>query len=157
MRVNKAFAVLIVCLISFGSLNSTEATESKEDLAKRFPVYNLTIRLILDEHRLEATGTITLPAESVERGTIQFSLRTDMKMPRVKVLEPEGSAGAVRYTQSPTQPLSYLMGMMMIQELRKEYQRVKGDQFQIGEFHDALLDYGSIPVKVIRDSMLGKE
>ena len=72
-------------------------------------------------------------------------------------LERGAAEGEVRrYTQTPTQPLSYLMGMMMIQDLRNEYQKAQGDQFKIGEFHDAVLGYGSIPVKLIRDSMLAK-
>jgi uncharacterized protein (DUF885 family) len=61
-----------------------------------------------------------------------------------------------RYTQTPTQPLSYLMGMLMIQELREDLQKAQGDAFRIGEFHDAVLSYGSIPVPIIRESMLNK-
>ena len=73
-------------------------------------------------------------------------------------IEKDAAEGEVRrYTQSPTQPLSYLMGMLMIQDLRKEFQKAKGDQFKIGEFHDAVLGYGSIPVKMIHDSMTVKK
>ena len=72
-------------------------------------------------------------------------------------LERGAAEGEVRrYTQTPTQPLSYLMGMLMIQDLRNEHQKVQGNRFQIGTFHDAVLGYGSIPVKLIRDSMLAK-
>ena len=71
-------------------------------------------------------------------------------------LERGAAEGEVRrYTQTPTQPLSYLMGMLMIQDLRNEYKKAQGDRFRIGEFHDAVLSHGSIPVPMIRDSMLG--
>lgn len=72
-------------------------------------------------------------------------------------LERGAAEGEVRrYTQTPTQPLSYLMGMLMIQDLRKEYERKQKENFHIGEFHDAVLSYGSIPVPMIRNSMLAK-
>lgn len=73
-------------------------------------------------------------------------------------LERGAAEGEVRrYTQTPTQPLSYLMGMLMIQDLREEYTRIQGDRFKIGEFHDKVLGYGSIPVPMIRKSMLAAQ
>ncbi len=70
-------------------------------------------------------------------------------------LERPGAEGEVRrYTQTPTQPMSYLMGMLLIQDLREDYHRSKGDQFSLQQFHDNLLDYGSIPLKMIRTSMM---
>ncbi|MCI0602433.1 DUF885 domain-containing protein [bacterium] len=72
-------------------------------------------------------------------------------------LERGAAEGEVRrYTQTPTQPLSYLMGMLMIQDLRNEYQKKQKENFRIGEFHNAVLSYGSIPVSMIRTSMLAK-
>ncbi len=72
-------------------------------------------------------------------------------------LERGAAEGEVRrYTQSPTQPLSYLMGMLMIQDLRKEYEKALGSSFRIGDFHDKLMSHGSIPVRLIRDSMLSE-
>jgi uncharacterized protein (DUF885 family) len=70
-------------------------------------------------------------------------------------LERPGAEGEVRrYTQSPTQPLSYLMGMRMIRDLRDHVQRAQGDKFSLQDFHDHLLDYGSIPPKMIQESMM---
>ncbi len=70
-------------------------------------------------------------------------------------IEKTGAEGEVRrYTQSPTQPLSYLMGMLMIEQLRDDYHKAKGDSFSIDEFHDSVLSYGSIPLKIIRESMM---
>lgn len=70
-------------------------------------------------------------------------------------LERPGAEGEVRrYTQSPTQPLSYLMGMLMIRDLRDQYQRAQGSHYSLQEFHDRLMDYGSIPPSMIRESML---
>ena len=87
---------------------------------------------------------------------ISFEDAVNLMLEHTK-LERGAAEGEVRrYTQTPTQPLSYLMGMLMIQDLRREYTRVQGDQFKIGAFHDAVLSYGSIPVPMIRKSMLSR-
>lgn len=59
-----------------------------------------------------------------------------------------------RYTQSPTQPLSYMVGKMEIMNLREDYRRLRGNKFSLREFHDSLLSYGSIPVGLVRQQML---
>jgi uncharacterized protein (DUF885 family) len=59
-----------------------------------------------------------------------------------------------RYTQNPTQPLSYLVGMLMIQDLREQFRKSQGPRFQINSFHDKLLSYGAIPIELVRDSLL---
>jgi len=38
--------------------------------------------------------------------------------------------------------------------LRDDYKKLKGEKFNQKEFHDKLLSYGSIPVKLIRERML---
>lgn len=63
---------------------------------KRVAAYDLDIRLIPDAHRLEAAGTIALPAAPVERATVKFALRADMQTPHVQVVEPKACAGAVK-------------------------------------------------------------
>ena len=70
-------------------------------------------------------------------------------------IEKSAAEGEVRrYTQSPTQPLAYLMGMRMIQQLREEYKAAQGESFDLQKFHDAVMGYGSIPLKMIRESLL---
>lgn len=73
----------------------------------------------------------------------------------VAALERVNAIGEVkRYTQSPTQPMSYLAGKMALMDLRKEYRNKKGKQFNLKEFHDKLLSYGSVPIKLIREDIL---
>jgi uncharacterized protein (DUF885 family) len=55
-----------------------------------------------------------------------------------------------RYTFSPTQPMSYLVGKRQIIELKEDYQKNTGEQFDLKKFHDRLLSFGSIPVCLIR-------
>jgi uncharacterized protein (DUF885 family) len=59
-----------------------------------------------------------------------------------------------RYISTPTQPSSYLIGKMQLLQLREDYRRLKGDKFDLKEFHDDLLSHGSIPVALVRRIML---
>ncbi|MCK4786101.1 MAG: DUF885 family protein, partial [Desulfobacteraceae bacterium] len=58
-----------------------------------------------------------------------------------------------RYTFTPTQPLSYLIGKKQVLELRKDYQQKVGKNFVLKEFHDKLLSFGSIPIVLIREAL----
>ena len=70
-------------------------------------------------------------------------------------LEPASArAEALRYTRTPTQPLSYAVGKRAILDLRREMRHARGDSFDLGRFHDELLSYGSIPIAFIRERML---
>jgi uncharacterized protein (DUF885 family) len=59
-----------------------------------------------------------------------------------------------RYTRTPTQPLSYLIGKREIQALRREVERARGTQFRLGEFHDQFLSLGAIPLSFAREILL---
>lgn len=59
-----------------------------------------------------------------------------------------------RYTESPTQPLSYLIGKMALLRLRDEVQKREGNSFSLKSFHDRLLQIGGLPMKLVADLML---
>ena len=48
----------------------------------------------------------------------------------------------------PGQALSYKTGEQKIKELRDKYQRQLGAKFSLRNFHDALLEGGSMPLDV---------
>ncbi|MFH2055313.1 MAG: DUF885 domain-containing protein [bacterium] len=54
-----------------------------------------------------------------------------------------------RYTLSPTQPMSYLIGKLQILEIRDLYRKQLGDAYSPAAFHDMLLAEGSIPPALI--------
>lgn len=61
-------------------------------------------------------------------------------------LEPVNARAEVnRYTMSPTQPMSYLIGKLEIMRLAEEYRRKKGSAFNLAQFHRELLSCGSLP------------
>jgi len=65
---------------------------------------------------------------------------------------PESARGEVRrYTMTPGQPMSYLLGKDAILRLRDEAQSRWGQSFSLQRFHDRLLSSGSIPMKLVRE------
>jgi uncharacterized protein (DUF885 family) len=69
-------------------------------------------------------------------------------------LEPTLAMSEVkRYTQSPTQPLSYLVGREMIFKLRARVKARKGPAFSLKAFHTDLLSRGTIPPGLIEREM----
>jgi len=59
-----------------------------------------------------------------------------------------------RYTSSPTQPQSYLMGKLAILELVEEYKRLNPG-VSIRELNDAILGQGPLPPRLMRQKLLG--
>jgi hypothetical protein len=51
--------------------------------------------------------------------------------------------------------LTYYIGGEMVRKLHDDYQALKGKDFALKEFNDRFLTYGLIPIKVIRQAMLG--
>ncbi|MFP4344621.1 MAG: DUF885 domain-containing protein [Anaerolineales bacterium] len=65
-------------------------------------------------------------------------------------LEPTNALAEVRrYTESPTQPQSYLMGKLAILELVEAYRQAHPDATLL-EIHDAILRCGSLPPRLMR-------
>jgi uncharacterized protein (DUF885 family) len=67
---------------------------------------------------------------------------------------PNALAEVRRYTQSPTQPLSYLVGKLEILKVIEEYKE-KHPGASLREIHDAVLSQGSLPPKLLRERLLG--
>jgi len=54
-----------------------------------------------------------------------------------------------RYTRTPTQALSYYTGKLEIFRVKEAYRKLKGDSFSMKQFHQDLLNCGSLPPKAI--------
>jgi uncharacterized protein (DUF885 family) len=69
-------------------------------------------------------------------------------------LEPSNALAEVRrYTGSPTQPQSYLMGKLAILDLVEDYKRANPD-LSLRQMHDSILACGSLPPKLMRKRLL---
>lgn len=67
----------------------------------------------------------------------------------------EGEAAGA--ASSPSQKISYITGKWQIMRLLGRYRDQRGAAFRLGEFHDQLISYGSLPVSVIEWLMLDDE
>ncbi|HQZ69449.1 MAG TPA: DUF885 domain-containing protein, partial [Planctomycetaceae bacterium] len=63
--------------------------------------------------------------------------------------EGEARLKIIRAKQSSTQLSTYFVGRMAHYRLRQQVQRELGDQFNLGRFHQAVLDHGSVPMKYL--------
>ncbi|MCG9696722.1 DUF885 domain-containing protein [Shewanella sp. Isolate11] len=61
-----------------------------------------------------------------------------------------------RATLSQVQLTSYYSGYREIYDFREELKQKQGDAFDLKQFHETFLSYGSAPVKYIRQLMLGE-
>ncbi len=74
---------------------------------------------------------------------IQFSLDNEGESKESITSEIE------RYMAIPGQALSYKIGQLKIRELRARAEKELGAKFNIGKFHDAVLDSGCLPLAVL--------
>jgi uncharacterized protein (DUF885 family) len=67
---------------------------------------------------------------------------------------PNARGEVLRYARSPSQPMSYAVGKHEILRLREDDRRRRGAGFSLRSFHDRLLEFGSIPLSLIRERLL---
>lgn len=63
--------------------------------------------------------------------------------------EGEAVAKVVRAKQSSCQLSTYFVGRTAFYRLRQLVQREQGDRFDLGRYHEAVLDHGTLPVKYL--------
>jgi uncharacterized protein (DUF885 family) len=63
--------------------------------------------------------------------------------------EGEARLKIIRAKQSSVQLSTYFVGRMANYRLRQQMQRELGDKFELGRYHEAVLDHGSVPVKYL--------
>ncbi|MDI6694943.1 MAG: DUF885 family protein [Anaerolineales bacterium] len=61
---------------------------------------------------------------------------------------------AIKNSMFPGAAMMYLIGCDRIKKLRREVSLLQGDRFNLRNFHDTFLSYGSIPVELIARDML---
>lgn len=68
-----------------------------------------------------------------------------------RVFQSEGEARlkVIRAKQSSCQLSTYFVGRTAFYRLRQEVQREMGDKFELGRYHEAVLDHGTLPVKYL--------
>jgi uncharacterized protein (DUF885 family) len=80
---------------------------------------------------------------SVDEATDFLARETDFEVANAR-------AEVRRYTYTPTYQLSYLLGKVMLLQLREDERDRLGDAFSLRRFHDTLLQAGSLPISFHR-------
>jgi uncharacterized protein (DUF885 family) len=65
--------------------------------------------------------------------------------------EGEALGKIVRSKQSSVQLSTYFVGRMAFYRLRQQVSREMGDAFELGRYHEAVLDHGTLPPKFLPD------
>lgn len=89
----------------------------------------------------------------MHRGEVSIEEAAEFLIEHTGFERPNALAEARRYTYTPTYNLSYLLGKVLLLNLRAEEQRRLGSAFSLRAFHDALLRGGSLPISFHRRAL----
>ena len=92
-RFTALVALLLACSIEAYAAHSARKNIGSLDAV---PIYDLSINVLPEAHRIEASGTIRLSQASETRESFEIILSSYMRDFRVDVLEPGVSAGPAR-------------------------------------------------------------
>lgn len=109
------------------------------DLALRLTQLKFYLRAVANailDHRMHCT-------------TMSDEEALDLLMTRSFQAEGEARLKIIRSKQSTIQLSTYFVGRMALYQLRREIQRELGDAFDLGRYHEAVMDHGSLPVKYL--------
>jgi uncharacterized protein (DUF885 family) len=92
----------------------------------------------------------------MHRGELSVEEATDFLVGHTSFERANARAEVNRYTYTPTYPLSYLLGRVLLLQLRADEEERLGDRFDLRAFHDSLLANGSLPIsfqrRLLRDA-----
>ncbi|MFX0094041.1 MAG: DUF885 domain-containing protein [Candidatus Hodarchaeota archaeon] len=73
-----------------------------------------------------------------------------MLMDEAQMDQQSATAEVTRYTAAPGYQLSYLIGKLLIDDLRQDVEKQIGDKFSLKFFHDTILQGGSMPYYLLK-------
>jgi uncharacterized protein (DUF885 family) len=88
-------------------------------------------------------------------GEMSFDEGVEFLVDKVMLERTNAVAEVKRYTMMPTQPMSYAVGKMEIMDLLGAARTMKND-LELKEFHDLLLESGTIPPAAVRKEVLAR-
>jgi len=86
----------------------------------------------------------------MHRGELSVDEATRFMVAETSFEEANARAEVHRYTYTPTYQLSYLLGKVLLLQLREEERQRLGDGFSLRAFHDTLMRNGSLPISFHR-------
>jgi uncharacterized protein (DUF885 family) len=86
----------------------------------------------------------------MHRGELTVDEATAFLIEHTAFEHANAQAEVFRYTYTPTYQLSYLLGKVLLLQLRADEQKRLGDKFSLKNFHDTLMKNGSLPISFHR-------
>ena len=83
-------------------------------------------------------------------GQMTFDEAKEFMIKEIGMNENAVMAELKRYTATPSQPLSYLIGKFMLLEVRDEVREKMGEKYTDKFFHNVILDSGGFPIHFLR-------
>ncbi|MDX1403391.1 MAG: DUF885 domain-containing protein [Woeseiaceae bacterium] len=93
----------------------------------------------------------------LHQGRLSFDQAVDFYVRNAGMSENAATYEATRNSMYPGSALMYLTGCDAIHELRAKLQALQQNRFDLRQFHDKFLSYGSLPVALIARAMLEEE
>jgi hypothetical protein len=85
----------------------------------------------------------------LQSGELSYEAAVDRAVSVARLEESTARTEVARYTMTPTQPFSYLVGCLELERLRAASQARLGDAFRLRRFHDRVLSYGHMPPTLV--------
>jgi uncharacterized protein (DUF885 family) len=89
----------------------------------------------------------------LQTGQMGFTEAETFLVRKARIERPNARAEVRRYCANPTQPMSYVAGKILIDELVEDTKATLGDRFDLLTFHDEILGHGTIPIELVRMEM----
>lgn len=114
------------------------------------------VRLFKLRNALWRSARVVVDVGLHTRG-MRFEEAVDLMVNEVHLDRRMAEGEVRRYTthDNPTYPSAYLLGKIAIQTLREQWQAQQGAAYTLKGFHDTLLSFGSPPVRLIAERMVG--
>lgn len=109
------------------------------DLSLRLHQLKFYIRAVLNAILDNRMHTANMTDEQAMKMLVERGFQT----------EAEAVGKVARAKQSSTQLSTYFVGRTAFYRLRQDVQRKQGDAFNLGQFHEAVLSHGTLPVKYL--------
>jgi hypothetical protein len=119
-----------------------------EQLMADVGYYDDAARLAQLAMRLLRALRIVLDME-LQAGELTYDAAVDRAVSVARLEASTARSEVARYTMTPTQPFSYLVGALELERLRAATQARLGDAFRLRRFHDRVLSYGHMPPTLV--------
>jgi hypothetical protein len=119
-----------------------------EQLMADVGYYDDAARLAQLAMRLLRALRIVLDME-LQAGALGYEAAVARAVSVAHLEESTARSEVARYTMTPTQPFSYLVGALELERLRDRTQARLGDAFHLRRFHDRVLSYGHMPPALV--------